>query len=58
MANLTDNDGDIIVPDDEELAVLPDEDDDPFEEFDGLDEERPIDDTDPDLDGVVRPEDL
>lgn len=58
MTNLPDDDGDLIVPDDEELAVLPDEEDDLFDEVDGLDEERPIDDTEFDLDGDIRPEDL
>ena len=58
MTNLTDDDGDLVVPDDEELAVLPDEDDDLYDEVDGLDEERPIDDVEFDLDPVVRPEDL
>ncbi len=58
MTNLTDDDGDLVVPDDEELAVLPDEDDDLYDEVDGLDEERPVDDVEFDLDGDLRPEDL
>jgi hypothetical protein len=58
MTNLTDNNDDFDVPDDEDLEVLPDDNDDLFADTTGLDEERPIDDTEFDLDGELPPEDL
>ena len=58
MTNLLDDDGDLTIPDEEDLEVLPDEDDDPFWSIEGLDEERPIDDTDFDLDGELPAEDI
>ncbi|MFU8948021.1 hypothetical protein ACLRGF_14965 [Mycetocola zhadangensis] len=58
MTNLADDDGDPIIQDDEDLEVLPDDDDDLFDDVTGLDEERPIDDTEFDLDGELPPDDL
>lgn len=58
MTNLADENDDLILTEDEDLEVLPDDDDDLFDPVEGLDEERPIDDTEFDLDGELPPEDL
>jgi hypothetical protein len=58
MTNLTDDDGDTTVPDDDDLEVLPDDDADVFDTVEGLDAERPIDDSEFDLDGELPPDDL
>ncbi|MCP2030873.1 hypothetical protein L1277_000937 [Okibacterium sp. HSC-33S16] len=57
MTNLTDDDGDVISPDDDELEVLPDDDIEVFDTVEGLDAERPIDDTELDVTGEIPPED-
>ncbi|GGE88793.1 hypothetical protein [Mycetocola zhadangensis] len=57
MTNLSDDDGTLIAPEDDELEVLPD-DDEPVDAVAGLDEERPIDDTEFDLDGELPLDDI
>ena len=57
MTNLAGDSGDLTTPDDEDLEVLPD-DDEPVADLPGLDEERSIDDTQFDLDGELPLDDI